>query len=224
MNINSTFRKLFIFISIFLSIILSINGLVFSQERKDIGIQAGGTYYIGDYNVSKPLFQPSPGIGLIYRYNTSKYFSLRASAYYGSLKGSHSISNQYLPGPTGSFSKQLIEADGVCEINFMSFNTKHLNKDNFTPYVVVGMGIAYIGGEIIPHLPFGAGIKYCPASRLTVGVEWKLSKTFNDNIDNYLGVYDGSKPILHNNDWFSFVGLFITFRLYNYGNTCPVYQ
>ena len=220
MNIKAAFREIFIFIPLF----LSINGLSFSQERKDIGVQAGGAYYIGDYNVGKPLFQPSPGIGIIYRYNTSKYLSLRAAAYYGSIKGSHSPSVQYLPGITGSFSKQLIEADGVFEINFMSFNTKHLNKDNFAPYVIVGVGMAYIGGEIIPHFPFGVGVKFCPASRLTIGAEWKMSKTFNDNIDNYQGVFDGSKPILHNNDWFSFVGLFITYRLYNSDSTCPAYK
>jgi len=207
-----------------ISLILLINSVSKSQERKDLGIQAGGTYYIGDYNLGTPLYQPSPAIGIIYRYNLSKYYSLRLSACYGGLKGSYSSFNHYLPGVTGSFSKQLIETDGLWEINFMSFNTNHLDKDNFTPYVILGLGAAYIGGDIIPHFPFGVGVKYCPASRLTIGCEWKLSKTFTDKIDNYQNVYDGSKPILHNNDWFSFVGLFITFRLYNYNNTCPVYK
>ena len=216
-------------ISIFGKILISIpllflSSLSFSQERKDVGIQAGGSYYIGDYNLSKLLYQPSPGIGVIYRYNSSKYFSLRASAFYGGLKGDYTSLNQYLPGSTGSFSKQLIEADGLIEINFKSFNTKHLNKDNFAPYVIVGLGMAYVGGELFPHFPFGVGLKYCPAPRLTIGCEWKLSKTVNDNIDNYKNVFDGTTPTLHNNDWFSFAGLFITFRLYNYKNTCPVYQ
>lgn len=203
---------------------LLIKSIVISQEKRDLGVQAGGSYYTGDYNQGRPLYQPSPSVGVIYRYNLNKYYSLRLSASYGVLKGNYSSLNQYLPGVTGSFSKQFIETEGLCEINFMSFNTRHLDKDNFSPYVILGIGGAYIDGEVLPHLPFGVGIKYCPVSRMTIGWEWRLSKTFTDNIDDYKNVYDGSKAILHNNDWFSFVGLFITFRLYNNKKTCPVYE
>lgn len=213
-------RKLFFLLPLF----LLFSSLCKSQERRDLGIQAGGSYYMGDYNQGTPLYQPSPSIGAIFRYNLNKYYSLRISANYGGLKGSYSSLNQYLPGSPGSFSKQLFESEGLCEINFMSFNTKHLKKDNFSPYVILGIGGAYVGGEIIPDFPFGVGVKYCPISRITVGWEWKLCKTFNDNIDGYQNVYDGSKAIVHNNDWFSFVGLFITFRLYNKNDTCPVYK
>ncbi len=213
-------RTYFLLVSVVLLHSVSIK----SQERKDLGIQFGGSYYMGDYNQGTPLYQPSPSVGVIYRYNLNKYYSLRISASHGTLKGSYSSLNQYLPGVTGSFSKQLIETEGLCEINFMSFNTRHLKKDNFSPYVILGIGGAYIDGEILPHFPFGVGIKYCPISRITIGWEWRLSKTFNDNIDNYKNVYDGSQAIFHNNDWFSFVGLFITFRLYNNNKTCPVYQ
>lgn len=219
MNRNFIFKQFVICTSL----ILFLSSSCFSQERKDIGIQVGGSYYMGDYNQGKPLYQTSPGLGLIFRYNLNKYYSLRLSANYGGLKGTFSSLNQYLPGVTGSFSKTLIESEGLCEINFMSFNTKHLNKDNFSPYFILGIGGAYIGGEIVPHLPFGIGIKYCPISRIAIGWEWRLSKTFSDNIDNYNNIYDGSRATFHNNDWFSFVGIFITFRL-NKNSTCPVYE
>lgn len=213
-------RTLFLVISLF----FLLNSIGKSQERRDLGIQAGGSYYMGDYNQGTPLYQPSPALGVIFRYNLNKYYALRFSASYSGLKGSYASLNQYLPGVTGSFSKPLFESEGLCEINFMSFNTRHLKKDNFSPYVILGFGGAYIGGEIIPQLPFGVGVKYCPISRVTVGCEWRLCKTFSDRIDGYENVYDGSTAIFHNNDWFSFVGLFITFRLYNHNNTCPVYQ
>jgi hypothetical protein len=201
-----------------------LNSEVQSQEKRDVGIQLGGNYYIGDYNQGTPLYQTSPALGVIFRYNLNKYNSLRLSASYGGLKGSYSSLKQYLPGVPNSFSKNVIETEGLYEFNFMSFNTKHLKNDNFTPYVILGIGGAYAGGEIIPHLPFGIGVKYCPISRITVGWEWRFSKTFSDKIDNYENVHDGANAIFHNNDWFSFVGLFITFRLYNYNNTCPVYK
>jgi len=207
-----------------ISLIIIFCSSVVSQERKDVGIQAGCSYYMGDYNQGVPLYQPSPALGVVFRYNLNKYYSLRFSANYSGLKGSYSSLNQYLPGEPNSFSKQLFESEGLCEINFMSFNTRHLKKDNFSPYVILGLGGAYIGGEIIPQIPFGVGLKYCPISRITIGWEWRLCKTFNDRIDGYENVYDGSKAIFHNNDWFSFTGLFVTFRLYNRGSTCPVYQ
>lgn len=209
-----------------LSLVISslfILSIGFSQERIDVGAQAGGSYYMGDYNQGLPMYKPSPSFGLVVRHNLNKYYSLRISASYAGLKGDYASLKSYLPGITGSFSKQLIEAEGLCEVNFMSFNTKHLDKDNFTPYFLLGIGGAYISGEFIPHIPFGVGMKYCPISRVTIGWEWRLSKTFNDNIDNYNNVYDGSKAMFHNNDWFSFVGLFITYRLYK-NTTCPVYE
>jgi len=194
------------------------------QERKDLGIQAGGSYYMGDYNQGTPLYKVSPSFGLIYRYNLNKYYSLRLSAGYGSLRGSYTAQNPYLPGATGSFSKHVIDLEGLCEINFMSFTTLRYKKDNFSPYVIIGVGGAYIGGNIIPKIPFGVGVKYCPASRVTLGLEWRLNKTFDDGIDNYHNVYDGSKAMFHNNDWFSFMGLTVTYRLFNNKFTCPAYQ
>ncbi len=208
---------------IFVSIIV-LNDFCISQERKDVGIQVGGSYYMGDYNYGLPLYQPSVGVGLIYRYNFNNFYSFRFSGNYAQLKGNYSTFNSYLPGVTGSFSKQLIESEIIFEMNFMSFNTKHLNKDRVAPYVFFGAGGAYIGGEVTPQLPFGIGVKYCPRSRITIGWEWRLSKTFTDNIDNYNNFYDGSKAVFHNNDWYSFFGLFITYRLYNKNFKCPVYQ
>ncbi|MHC1702666.1 MAG: DUF6089 family protein [Tenuifilaceae bacterium] len=209
-----------------LVIILSLYFIehIYSQEKKDLGIQVGASYYTGDYNQSKILYQPLPAIGIIFRYNLNNYYSLRASASYGGLSGNYSSFNHYLPGTTNSFTKQIIEAEILGEANFLTFNTRNAKKNIFSPYVVFGFGSAYIGGEVIPNIPFGVGLKYCPIPRLTVGFEWRLHKTFSDNIDNYQNVFDGSKAIFHNNDWFSFMGLFITFRLYNYDKICPVYK
>ena len=198
--------------------------IAFSQERRDLGLQGGGTYYMGDYNEGRPLYQVSPSLGVLFKYNFNKFYSFRLSVCYGTLKGSYSSKDSYLPGLTPSFNKQLLESEVASEINFLSFNPLDTRKGKFTPYAIIGIGGAYMNGGIIPHIPLGVGVKYCPMYRVTVGFEWRLHKTFSDDIDNYQGVYNTTKPIFHNNDWFSFVGLFITYRLYNYNNTCPVYR
>ncbi len=214
--------KRFLLLIIFLSFYCFEH--TYSQEKKDLGVQLGASYYAGDYNQGKILYQPLPAFGIVYRYNLNTFYTLRASATYGVLRGNYSSFNHYLPNLPNSFTKQIIETEIIGEANFLTFSTKNAKKDVFSPYVILGFGGAYIGGEIIPNIPFGVGLKYCPIPRITVGFEWRLHKTFSDKIDNYQNVFDGSKAIFHNNDWFSFMGLFITFRLYNYDNTCPAYK
>lgn len=209
---------------LFISINIIVIGSVFSQEKKDIGFQLGASYYIGDYNQGKPLYQPLPAVGFIFRYNLSKFYAFRLSASYGGLRGNYNSFNQFLPIAPSSFTKQIIETELLSEVNFLSFSTLSSKGDTFAPYVIFGIGGAYSGGEIIPNIPFGVGFKYCPIPRITIGCEWRLHKTFTDKIDNYQNIFDGSKAIFHNNDWFSFVGLFITYRLYNSDITCPAYK
>ncbi|HNV51745.1 MAG TPA: hypothetical protein PKM28_02540, partial [Tenuifilaceae bacterium] len=57
----------------------------FSQDKRDIGLTLGGNYYYGDFNESLPLQSPALGIGVIFRYNFDKHYSIRASAQYGSI-------------------------------------------------------------------------------------------------------------------------------------------
>ena len=61
----------------------------------------------------------------------------------------------------------------------------------------------------------------------STGVQWSFRKTFNDiNID---GVNNSPLPPsmnsqLINNDWYSFAGLFITYKIFDFGITCPAYE
>ncbi len=208
----------------FLFLIIITHHTAHSQEKRDLGLQLGGSYYIGDYNLGTQLYQPLTAIGVIYKYNFNNFYTARVSAIYGGLRGSYNPSSHFLPGKTGSFSKRLIEAEALSEINLLAFDTHQYKKENFTPYVIVGIGVAYVDGQIMPHFPFGIGIKICTGSRTAVGVEWRMHKTITDSIDSYENPDGGRKAILHNNDWFSFAGLFLTYRLYNNGYTCPAYR
>lgn len=79
-------------------------------------------------------------------------------------------------------------------------------------------------GQFKPVVPMSLGFKYRPSYRWTIGAEWILTKTFSDNMDGYTNLSDRKKTIIHNNDWYSVAGLFITFRLLNNRIVCPVYQ
>ncbi|MGE0077054.1 MAG: DUF6089 family protein [Bacteroidales bacterium] len=195
----------------------------FSQDKRDIGIQLGGTYYYGDFNETKPLSNPSVGFGVIFRYSFNNHYSLRLSALYSSISGSYT-NNRYLPATNNnSFSKSFLNGEVMGEFNFIAFNPIN-NKGKLTPYVNLGLGISQIGGSIVPSIPFGIGLKFASGRRHTIALEWQFHKTFTDEIDDYSAPNDGNSVIMHNNDWVSFIGFIYTYRLFNNNNTCPVYK
>ncbi len=205
-------------------LILSFAGFkVNSQDRRDFGIQAGATYYYGEFNEILPLYSPSFGLGVVFRYNILPQFSIRASAIYAGIKGSSSTSN-IIPDPNITFSKNIIGAEAIAEFNFRKFNPISERKGSLTPYVNAGIGVAELGSSFLIHIPFGGGLKYTPGQRHTFAFEWRLHKTFNDLIDDYSSPNDSRKPFLHNNDWFSFMGLIYTYRLPNNNYICPAYR
>ncbi|WP_288019483.1 DUF6089 family protein [Tenuifilum sp.] len=194
-----------------------------AQEKRDIGIQAGASYYYGEFNEVKPLYSPSFSLGVIFRYNITPNYSIRASGAYAVVNGSSSNAN-IIPDPNISFSKRIIGAEIMGEFNFFSIKPVSQREKKISPYVNLGVGFAQVGTAYILHIPFGGGIKYAPGNRHTFALEWRLHKTFYDMIDDYSSPDDGRKALLHNNDWFSFIGLVYTYRLPNNNYICPAYR
>lgn len=208
-----------------LSIILMLAAsILYAQEKNDIGAFGGSSYYIGDYNLHTQFYQPSFAGGVHFRHNSSDLYSIRLSAMMGDIRGDYNPDNHFLPGNKPSFSKRMTQLEGVVEIGFLPFDTKQQRRNNFSPYVVLGIGGAYIEGELLFQIPMGVGVKYSPMNRWTVGMEWKIHKTFNDNLDGYVNISNSPRSIIHNNDWFGIAGLFVSYRLVNQGAICPAYE
>jgi len=196
----------------------------FAQEKKDIGITAGASYYLGDYNSTFHFKQTRPLLGVVFRHNTSSYYSLRGSAGLAAIAGSHNPTSFYLPGNTSSFGSQVFVFDGVTEINFLPFDTSQGNKKNHTPYVVLGAGLTIANGAPLLHIPLGIGYKYAFGNRISISAEWTLKKTFTDSMDGFINPNNGYTSLVHNNDWISVAGLNLMYRLYSKKALCPVYQ
>jgi hypothetical protein len=195
-----------------------------SQEKRDIGLYGGTTYYIGDFNPGTPFYQPLPSGGVLFRYNSSNYYSFRLSLGIGAIQGSHNPSKYYLPGTPAPFSSQVISGEGVVEIGFLPFDTRSTKLKKMSPYIVAGIGASSVSGSILPNVPMGAGVKYAFGNRLSLSVEWRFHKTFSDMLDGYTNIDESGRPIVHNNDWYSFGGVHIMYRLYNKKAICPVYR
>lgn len=219
--------------SICLIIVIFAICQVTAQNQKykyfDAGLTAGVSYYLGDINPSRQFYSPSPAFGGFVRYNLNNREALRATLSYITIKGSdRDFNNVYQQVRNASFSTSFSEISVAYEFNFLPYITDK-RKRGFSPYLYAGLGYqAFVSapnnqGNFF-SVPFGAGIKYAPTKRIGIGVEWGMSKTFNDNLDGVINPGGESvKTLLNNNDWFSFAGFFISFRLNDKTGDCPVY-
>jgi hypothetical protein len=151
--------------------------------------------------------------------------------------------------PVIHFSRNFIDFNTGVELGFRPLEpVEHRLNERFSPYIFLGVGIAILytdsyaknedarsASSLYPriygtnddnassiqvfHIPIGLGFKYSPWRRWTIGVEWQLKKTFNDDIDRFNNVKpseinDNKKGSLFmNTDWMSFLGVNIAYRL-----------
>ncbi len=202
------------------------------QGKAEYGVFLGTASYNGDINHSKLFYSPSVGVGLLANYNISRHLVVGLKGVYGSLNGSDADfkypENQIRQT---SFSTSVIDISAVVEFNFMSYTSSGFTKKNderFTPFVFLGIGGNYVFGSTDNSapvsIPFGLGFKYNIFERVTLGLEWSFRKTFNDTIDGVITTQDPENtPSIHNDDWYSFCGLFVTYRVFKEKIDCPAY-
>lgn len=206
-------------------------GMAIAQRKANAGVFAGTAYYMGDINPNRHFYRPSLSLGALYRYNINTRYAIRGSAYYAHLSGSDldfpEIVHPDRPLSPARFTTSLVDVTVQVEYNFLPF-TPNLGKWAYTPYLSVGLAGALIlgsdaGTNNTVGFPFGAGVKVNLTSRISAGAEWSFRKTISDHIDG-LENPSGTSSVLHNNDWYSFLGVFITFKFFNFANDCPAYK
>ncbi|MEI8201518.1 MAG: DUF6089 family protein [Bacteroidota bacterium] len=184
-------------------------------QRHELGVFAGGSYYLGDLNPSGHFAQSKPAVGIIYRYNMNPRWALRVNALFGSVEGSDALDNKNNPRNL-SFKSPITEFSVLTELNFLQFYTKS-ERYMFSPYIFAGLGIfnfnpqaQYEGKwyELQPlgtegqtatgkslyaltsvSVPFGIGIKIGLFKAVCLGLEWGMRKTFTDYIDDVSTTY-----------------------------------
>jgi hypothetical protein len=77
----------------------------------------------------------------------------------------------------------------------------------------------------IPVIPFSLGFKVNVYKNIGLEAEYGFRKTFYDNFD---GLKDLVAPsdfaLTHNNDWYSFAGVTVTWKIYSKLAGCPAYD
>ena len=196
----------------------------FSQivSRSELGIIAGGMYYIGDLNYQKYWNMPSVGGGILYRYTFNDRWVFKANALYGQVSQLEDKNTERNLG----FKSPIYEVSGHIEFNFLPFFTNRSVFD-FSPYIFCGLGVfsfspkARIGDEwynlrdyrtegqesveypdrktyssVQINFPFGIGFKWDITKTICFGLEWGLRKTWTDYIDDVSTTYVNENMLL----------------------------
>ncbi|MBN2522045.1 MAG: hypothetical protein JXB24_02175 [Bacteroidales bacterium] len=195
-----------------------------AQRYTDFGLIGGGTYYMGEINPKRHFYKLSPAFGALFRININKRYAVRICGIYAGLRGSDSDfpdRNVPLRSPQ-SFNKQILDFNSQLEFNFLPYITGE-EKWLYSTYVSAGLGCGIsTGSSPFLTIPFGVGFKVNLTKRLSSGCEWSFRKTFRDNIDNVENQLGNT--LLNNNDWYSFIGVFITYKFFKFAADCPAYN
>lgn len=213
---------------IMLNIVLLLSATLLSQQRGDWGISAGAAGYLGEINPERMFSSPNVFVTLFYRYNIHPRHSLRASFSGASLGASDASSgNEFQMARGESFAGYIGEMAGMFEFNFFPYATT-ARRWTYTPFLAGGLGISFISTEVFtytPVIPVSVGIKLTPHKNFGLEAECGFRKTFYDNFDGLVDpVGPDSGAWTHNNDWYTFAGITVTWKMFNRFAGCPAYE
>jgi len=220
---------------LFFCLSLSLSG----QRSSDYGVFAGVSSYLGDINPDRLLYSPSPAGGIFYRYNFHPRQALRTSIFLGGIKAYDlDFHNSFQTAREASFSGIVGELALQYEFNFFPYTTEG-KQWNYTPYFAAGAGIVYINTTSFSHnilntntpikyklvIPFSFGFKVNIYKNMGLEAEYGFRKTFFDNFDGVLDpIAKDDVPWIHNNDWYSFLGVGVTWKIFSKSGGCPAFS
>ncbi len=204
-----------------------------SAQRKDsgeLGISAGGTFYLGDIN-KIPFAGTRLSAAAFYRHNINPRYSLTGTFTYGTLYADDAKSkNVFQQQRNKSFKRSFYELSAVTEFNFIPFLPCD-KKYYYTPYVFAGLAVAYYpdgSSMFITSIPFGIGFKNTINKNWVFGFYAGMRKTFTDKLDfTYIPPTENApkkqKGYAGNDDWYSVFGISLSYKI-NYRLKCPAFD
>lgn len=197
---------------------------VSAQEnyQAEIGVLAGGSYYLGDAN-NLLFYNMQPSYGVLFRYRYNQRVAIRAEL---------SISN--IGDIKYNYSNSINSADFCAEFNFFDLerNENRMYSKIFSPYIFAGVGFMTDlfdkQGLPEPSLPFGLGIKVKISKRWNVNLQWSNKILLNsDYMENNPGLNNKSGingTNIFNNDLLSTLTFGISFDFWKKQCECKMYQ
>lgn len=203
-------KKLSLFL---LTLLLSFAGIA---QNSELGGTVGTSFYLGDLNPRGVFKMPRLAGGIVYRYNFTPRWALKADILFCEVAASDAVTNKKYERNL-SFKSPITEISVQAELNFFRLYNER-GKNFFTPYLFAGIAFfsfnpqAELNGTyyVLQHLgtegqgfegerkyyslcnfaiPFGLGIRFNVAKWLCIGAEWGMRYTFTDFLDDVSGNY-----------------------------------
>lgn len=220
-----------------LIIMVLLMGNTYAQNKLELGLFLGGSYYMGDLNPSQQFKMTRPAFGGVGRYVFTDRLAVRGNVIMANLAGKYPWSGDKYTNWENTdgyeFSRAVVDIAVMGEFNFMSYDHLFQKHTRFTPYLTLGVGTTCYksygekeGGKqtFILSLPFGLGAKYKVNKWLRLGFEWTWRKSFADDLDvveiNKAKIdpqdpYNiGTHSNVNNNDWYSMCGITVTMSMW----------
>ncbi len=198
---------------LFLATVLTLSSFA---QRSELGAMVGTSFYLGDLNPRGLFKMPQLAGGIIYRYNFTPRWAIKADVLFAKVAGSDAITNKNYERNL-SFTSPITEISVQAEMNFFKLYNER-GKNFFSPYIFAGISVfsfnpqAEYNGQTfaLQHLgtegqglegqkdyyslcsvaiPFGLGFRFNFAKYISLGAEWGLRYTFTDYLDDVSGNY-----------------------------------
>lgn len=189
------------------------------------GVSLGMSGYAGD--ASSTLYR-HPGVAVdgIFRYQYDARWWFGGNLSLMTLSGNTTDMDGVRPGGIEyEFKSTVIDLNGRVDFNFFPYGMGETYKSlkRWTPYLTAGLGVSLAlcdGNTAVgPNIPLGFGLRYKPAERWNLSLEFLVTKVFNDHIDgaDLSDLNNIQSSFIKNNDWYSHISVGIT---YEFGKRC----
>lgn len=109
-------------------------------QRSEIGLLAGGSFYLGDINPKRLFSQTRWAGGLYYRYNINTRWAFRLGVTYGRIQAD----DKHFDNPRNlNFRNDLFDVAATMEVNFLNFFIGSERQYRFTPYLTAGAAVCF---------------------------------------------------------------------------------
>ena len=213
---------------------LLTNHLIGFSQIHEMGMFLGGSNTISDLGSTHFIYANSPAFGLIYKWNLTTRYALRASFITSKLK-----SSDYYANDLSRFNRffevdnKVFEFSAGMEVNFFDFDLHNQDRE-FSPYFFTGInyfqyqlftirnGLSSIDvnkydSALEFSIPAIVGIKFSINNSFILSFETGIRYSLTDNIDgsNPIGQFENDIQVKHgelyNNDWYVFTGIALSY-------------
>lgn len=201
----------------------------YSQKESDLGFAIGTSYYMGDINPTIPFYSPSINLGVTYRYNLNKRYVVKGEINYLKLQGNGADFTNLYQKSLRAFNANIYDLAVQFEFNFLPVKFTE-RKFSFSPFVSSGLAVAFILNSSYTKsvnfvFPAALGFRLTIGKKWSTGIQWNFRYMFRDDLDGIENPINPSQRTAYfNNDWYSFAGIFLTYKVFDFGNECPAYE